>query len=155
MVWFVLARASGCVINTCGWVTGTGYRILVHAAETFDGVLHTVIFFILTRFKGLYVYTCTCMCKKQHKLIKKTKQCLPLHNCKPYLRVWVSDHGCCKLFWNLEILGSNPPSHHYTDLFSEYSTQVYSLALLCKITNWHMLKIAKFTLEKGLQVRIF
>ncbi|KAL9966563.1 hypothetical protein ACROYT_G024659 [Oculina patagonica] len=30
------ARASGCIINTCGWVTGTGYRILVHAAEAFD-----------------------------------------------------------------------------------------------------------------------
>lgn len=30
------AHASGCVINTCGWVTGTGYRILVHAAEAFD-----------------------------------------------------------------------------------------------------------------------
>ncbi|KAJ7384175.1 Cleavage polyadenylation factor subunit clp1 [Desmophyllum pertusum] len=30
------ARASGCVINTCGWVTGTGYRILVHAAEAFE-----------------------------------------------------------------------------------------------------------------------
>ena len=33
------ARASGCVINTCGWVTGTGYRILVHAAEAFEGGL--------------------------------------------------------------------------------------------------------------------
>ncbi|XP_068747119.1 protein CLP1 homolog [Montipora capricornis] len=30
------ARVSGCIINTCGWVTGTGYRILVHAAEAFE-----------------------------------------------------------------------------------------------------------------------
>lgn len=37
MVCFTVARASGCVINTCGWVTGTGYRILVHAAEAFEG----------------------------------------------------------------------------------------------------------------------
>ena len=28
---------SGCVINTCGWVTGMGYRILVHAADAFKG----------------------------------------------------------------------------------------------------------------------
>ena len=31
------ARVSGCVINTCGWVTGMGYRILVHAAKAFKG----------------------------------------------------------------------------------------------------------------------
>lgn len=30
------AQVSGCIINTCGWVTGTGYRILVHAAEAFE-----------------------------------------------------------------------------------------------------------------------
>jgi len=30
------ARSSGCVINTCGWVTGTGFRILVHAAQAFE-----------------------------------------------------------------------------------------------------------------------
>lgn len=30
------AQVSGCIINTCGWVTGTGYRILVHAAEEFE-----------------------------------------------------------------------------------------------------------------------
>lgn len=30
------ARVSGCIINTCGWVTGTGYRIVVHAAEAFE-----------------------------------------------------------------------------------------------------------------------
>ncbi|XP_031570089.1 protein CLP1 homolog [Actinia tenebrosa] len=29
------AKASGCVINTCGWVTGLGYRTLVHAAKEF------------------------------------------------------------------------------------------------------------------------
>ncbi|EDO49377.1 predicted protein [Nematostella vectensis] len=29
------ACASGCVINTCGWVTGMGYRIIVHAATAF------------------------------------------------------------------------------------------------------------------------
>lgn len=36
-VCLVAARVSGCIINTCGWVTGTGYRILVHAAEAFEG----------------------------------------------------------------------------------------------------------------------
>ena len=40
-VLLLIARASGCVINTCGWVTGTGYRILVHAAEAFEGGHHT------------------------------------------------------------------------------------------------------------------
>lgn len=30
------ARVGGVVINTCGWVTGLGYKLLVHAAEEFD-----------------------------------------------------------------------------------------------------------------------
>jgi polyribonucleotide 5'-hydroxyl-kinase len=37
---FLTAKASGCVINTCGWVTGLGYRILVHAAKEFKGSLN-------------------------------------------------------------------------------------------------------------------
>lgn len=28
---------SGVIINTCGWVTGLGYRILVHAAKELKG----------------------------------------------------------------------------------------------------------------------
>jgi len=28
-------RASGCIVNTCGWVEGEGYNLLVHAIETF------------------------------------------------------------------------------------------------------------------------
>lgn len=47
---YILARASGCIINTCGWVTGTGYRILVHAAEAFDG-MYCMQFLINTFFK--------------------------------------------------------------------------------------------------------
>ena len=27
---------SGAVINTCGWVKGPGYRMLIHAAKTFE-----------------------------------------------------------------------------------------------------------------------
>ncbi|XP_067834853.1 LOW QUALITY PROTEIN: polyribonucleotide 5'-hydroxyl-kinase Clp1-like [Heptranchias perlo] len=30
------AAASGCVINTCGWVKGSGYQALVHAASAFE-----------------------------------------------------------------------------------------------------------------------
>ena len=33
----VLARIGGIVVNTCGWVTGSGYKMLVHAAKAFDG----------------------------------------------------------------------------------------------------------------------
>ena len=37
VLFYLVARSSGCVINTCGWVTGTGFRILVHAAQAFEG----------------------------------------------------------------------------------------------------------------------
>lgn len=37
LILLLAAQVSGCIINTCGWVTGTGYRILVHAAEAFEG----------------------------------------------------------------------------------------------------------------------
>lgn len=30
------ARVGGVVINSCGWVTGQGYKMLVHAAKEFD-----------------------------------------------------------------------------------------------------------------------
>lgn len=30
------ARASGVVINTCGWVRGDGYKLLTHAAQAFE-----------------------------------------------------------------------------------------------------------------------
>nr|XP_042708553.1 polyribonucleotide 5'-hydroxyl-kinase Clp1 isoform X1 [Chrysemys picta bellii] len=30
------ASVSGCVINTCGWVKGSGYHALVHAASAFE-----------------------------------------------------------------------------------------------------------------------
>ncbi|XP_006875816.1 PREDICTED: polyribonucleotide 5'-hydroxyl-kinase Clp1 isoform X2 [Chrysochloris asiatica] len=30
------ASVSGCVINTCGWVKGSGYQALVHAASAFE-----------------------------------------------------------------------------------------------------------------------
>ena len=32
----ILARVGGVVVNTCGWVTGAGYKMLVHAAKAFD-----------------------------------------------------------------------------------------------------------------------
>lgn len=30
------AKASGIVINTCGWVKGEGYKLLTHAAQAFE-----------------------------------------------------------------------------------------------------------------------
>lgn len=30
------AKVSGIVINTCGWIKGTGYQILTHAAQAFE-----------------------------------------------------------------------------------------------------------------------
>jgi len=30
---------SGCVINTCGWVTGGGFKILMNVVESFKGIL--------------------------------------------------------------------------------------------------------------------
>ena len=33
----ISARIGGVVVNTCGWVTGAGYKMLVHAAKSFDG----------------------------------------------------------------------------------------------------------------------
>ena len=33
----VLAKTGGCVINTCGWVDGGGYKVLLHAAKSFEG----------------------------------------------------------------------------------------------------------------------
>ena len=31
------AGASGCIINTCGWVTGSGFKRLLHIVEAFKG----------------------------------------------------------------------------------------------------------------------
>ncbi|XP_071966169.1 polyribonucleotide 5'-hydroxyl-kinase Clp1-like [Antedon mediterranea] len=31
-----LASTSGCVINTCGWVKGDGYKCITHAAQAFE-----------------------------------------------------------------------------------------------------------------------
>lgn len=33
----ILAGATGCIINTPGWVTGLGFRMLLHAVQTFKG----------------------------------------------------------------------------------------------------------------------
>jgi hypothetical protein len=33
---FVLANASGVIINTCGWVKGDGYKHLTHVAQAFE-----------------------------------------------------------------------------------------------------------------------
>lgn len=35
--YYISARIGGVVVNTCGWVTGAGYKMLVHAAKAFDG----------------------------------------------------------------------------------------------------------------------
>ena len=32
-----IAKVSGCIINTCGWVDGQGYQALLHAAQEFKG----------------------------------------------------------------------------------------------------------------------
>lgn len=31
------AKIGGCVINSCGWVDGQGYKALLHIAEAFEG----------------------------------------------------------------------------------------------------------------------
>lgn len=31
-----LAKTSGVIINTCGWIKGEGYRHLLHATTTFE-----------------------------------------------------------------------------------------------------------------------
>ena len=36
-IFFASARISGCIINTCGWVTGEGFRLLLDIAKSFDG----------------------------------------------------------------------------------------------------------------------
>ena len=33
------AKTGGCVVNTCGWVDGQGYKALLHIAQTFEGEL--------------------------------------------------------------------------------------------------------------------
>lgn len=30
------AKASGVVINTCGWIKGEGYGVLIHIAQAFE-----------------------------------------------------------------------------------------------------------------------
>ena len=32
------AGVSGCIINTCGWVTGVGFKILLNIVEAFHGM---------------------------------------------------------------------------------------------------------------------
>lgn len=32
----LLAKASGCIINTCGWIKGGGYKSLLHIAGAFE-----------------------------------------------------------------------------------------------------------------------
>lgn len=31
-----LANASGVIINTCGWVRGSGYKQILHVAQSFE-----------------------------------------------------------------------------------------------------------------------
>ncbi len=31
-----LAKASGVIINTCGWIKGEGYEVLIHIAQAFE-----------------------------------------------------------------------------------------------------------------------
>ena len=33
---YILANISGCIINTCGWIKGGGYKSLVHIAGAFE-----------------------------------------------------------------------------------------------------------------------
>ena len=34
-----VAGVSGCVVNTCGWIKGDGYKCITHAAKAFEGGL--------------------------------------------------------------------------------------------------------------------
>ena len=38
---FCTDKHSGCIINTCGWVDGSGYKSLIHVAQSFEGDLHS------------------------------------------------------------------------------------------------------------------
>lgn len=33
----ILANISGIIVNTCGWIKGSGYQALKHAAQAFEG----------------------------------------------------------------------------------------------------------------------
>ena len=37
---YIPDRVGGCIINTCGWVDGQGYRTLVKVCEAFKGELY-------------------------------------------------------------------------------------------------------------------
>ena len=38
-IFFCTDKHSGCIINTCGWVDGSGYKSLIHVAQSFEGAL--------------------------------------------------------------------------------------------------------------------
>ena len=76
------ARASGCVINTCGWVTGTGYRILVHAAEAFEGGLPVPATHKSTCIQSIQ-HTCTVDSQQLKPSVTQTFRLLKLKSISP------------------------------------------------------------------------
>ena len=55
----IVAKTGGCVINSCGWVDGGGYKALLHVANAFEGggsIKHYFIHsFMLLHVSILYV----------------------------------------------------------------------------------------------------
>lgn len=43
----ILARVSGCIINTCGWVTGEGFKLLIDIAKAFTGNFPFILIFAI------------------------------------------------------------------------------------------------------------
>ena len=39
----LIDNAAGCVVNTCGWVDGGGYKVLLHAAKELAGELDSTL----------------------------------------------------------------------------------------------------------------
>ncbi len=37
------AKTGACVINSCGWVDGGGYKALLHVAKAFEGILTVIV----------------------------------------------------------------------------------------------------------------
>ena len=56
------ARASGAIINTCGWIDGAGYELILHCIEAFQADIVLVMdsgIILITFWKG---FSCNVSC---------------------------------------------------------------------------------------------
>lgn len=42
---YFIAAVSGCIVNTCGWVTGGGFKALLHIVQAFHSKYHEHLIF--------------------------------------------------------------------------------------------------------------